>query len=81
MSEVIHSTRQYENNRAEQSHEATRLRELGMQRFKSVMQAQRFVKAHAAVANLFNLGGHLVSAGHYRNLRVSAFSEWSRAVA
>ena len=24
---------------------------------------------------------HLVSAGHYRNFRVSVFSEWSRAVA
>ena len=79
--ETIHSTKQYENNRAEQSHEATRVRERGMRRFKSVMQAQRFVTAHAAVANLFNLGRHLVSAGHYRNLRVRAFSEWSRAVA
>ena len=79
--ETIHSTEQYENNRAEQSHEATRVRERGMRRFKSVGQAQRFVKAHAAVSNLFNLGRHLVSAGHYRDLRVSAFSEWSKAVA
>jgi putative transposase len=45
------------------------------------LQAQRFVTAHAAVQNLFNLGRHLVRAEHYRNLRVSAFSEWSRAVA
>lgn len=36
---------------------------------------------HAAVSNLFNLGRHLVGAKHYRDLRVSAFSEWSRAVA
>ena len=28
--ETIHSTKQYENNRAEQSHEATRVRERGM---------------------------------------------------
>ena len=34
--EAIHSTQQYENNRAEQSHEATRVRERGMRRFKSV---------------------------------------------
>ena len=34
--ETIHSTKQYENNRAEQSHEATRVRERGMRRFKSV---------------------------------------------
>lgn len=32
--ETIHSTKQYENNRAEQSHEATRIRERGMRRFK-----------------------------------------------
>jgi putative transposase len=56
MPEVIHSTEQYENNRAEQSHEVTRVRERGMRRFKSVLQAQRFVTAHAAVQNLFNLG-------------------------
>ena len=37
--------------------------------------------AHAAVSNLFNLGRHLVRAQHYRDLRISAFSEWSRAVA
>ena len=78
---TIHSTEQYENNRAEESHEATRVRERGMRRFKSVRQAQRFVTAHAAVSNLFNLGRHLVRAQHYRDLRVSAFTEWERAVA
>ena len=77
---TIHSTQQYENNRAEQSHEATRVRERGMRRFKSIRQAQRFLAVHAAVSNLFNLGRHLVGADHYRNLRVSAFDEWSMAV-
>ena len=81
ISETIHSTGQYENNRAEQSHEATRVRERGMRKFKSVRQAQRFLGAQSAVANLFNLGRHLVRAQHYRDLRVSAFSEWSRVVA
>lgn len=79
--ETIRSTQQYESNRAEQSHEATRVRERGMRSFKSTMQAQRFLSAHAAVQNLFNLGRHLVRAEHYRNLRMSAFTEWSRAVA
>ena len=59
------------SNRAEQSHEATRVCERGMRRFKSVGQAQRFLGAHAAVSNL---GRHLVRAQHYRDLRVSAFS-------
>ena len=53
---VIHVTDRYANNRAEQSHEATRVRERGMRKFKSMRQAQRFVTAHAAVSNLFNLG-------------------------
>ena len=79
--ESIHSTKQYENNRAEQSHEATRVRERGMRRFKSTRQAQRFLGVHAAVSNLFNLGRHLVRAQHYRDLRVSAFGEWSSAIA
>ena len=81
IAETISSTQQYENNRAEQPHEATRVRERGMRRFKSMVQAQRFVTAHAAVYNLFNLGRHLLRAEHYRNLSVSAFNEWSRAVA
>jgi putative transposase len=78
--EAIHSTKQYENNRAEQSHEATRVRERGMRKFKSVKQAQRFLGVHAAVSNLFNLGRHLIKAEHYRNLRIGAFADWSRAV-
>jgi len=79
--ETIQSTKRYENNRVEQSHEATRVRERGMRRFKSTGQAQRFVGAHAAVSNLLNLGRHLVRVQHYRNLRNSALAEWSRVAA
>ncbi|WOJ98175.1 IS6 family transposase [Congregibacter brevis] len=78
--ETVHSTERYENNRAEQSREATRVRERGMRRFKSVGQAQRFLTAHAAVSSLFNLGRHLITAQHYRDLRIGAFAEWSRVV-
>jgi putative transposase len=78
---TTHSTEQYENNRAEQSHEASRVRERGMRQFKSISQAQRLVTAHAAVSNLFNMGRHLVRAHHYRDLRISAFADGSRAVA
>ena len=79
--EAIHDTSQYANNRAEQSHEPTRVRERGMRRFKSVGQAQRFLGTHAAVYNLFNLGRHLIRAEHYMNLRISAVAEWMRAAA
>jgi len=81
MPDAIHSTEQYANNRAEQSHESTRVRERGMRRFKSPKQAQLFLSAHAAVYNLFNLGRHLVMAEHYRSLRISALKEWKAVVA
>ena len=41
-------TDRYANNRAEQSHEATRFRERGIRRFKSTVQAQRFLGVHSA---------------------------------
>ncbi len=38
--ELIPDTSQYANNRAELSHQPTRVRERGMRRFKSIVQAQ-----------------------------------------
>lgn len=79
--DTIHNTSKYANNRAELSHQPTRVRERGMRRFKSASQAQRFLGIHAAVYNLFNLGRHLVSAEHYRKRRTDAFGQWTIAVA
>ena len=79
--DTIHDTSQYANNRAELSHQPTRFRERGMRRFKSVIQAQRFLGVHSAVYNLFNLGRHLISAKIYRLLRLRAFTSWKSAVA
>jgi len=79
--ETIHDTSQYANNRCELSHEPTRVRERGMRKFKSMEQAQRFLGAHAAVYNLFNLGRHLVSAENYRFFRQRAFATWEEAAA
>ncbi len=79
--EAIHDNSQYANNRAELSHQPTRVRERGMRKFKSLKHGQRFLNVHAAVYNLFNLGRHMVAANHYRDLRKSAFAEWSRAAA
>ncbi len=53
---AAHHSRRYANNRAELSHQPTRVRERGMRRFKSVFQVRRFVDVDAAVSNLFNLG-------------------------
>ena len=79
--DTIHDTSQYANNRAELSHQPTRVRERGMRRFKSIIQAQRFLGVHSVVYNLFNLGRHLTSARHYRIFRLRAFASWESAVA
>ncbi len=79
--DTIHDRSQYANNRAELSHQPTRVRERGMRNFKSLRHCQRFLSVHAAVYNLFNLARHLVAADHYSNLRTGAFSEWRRAAA
>lgn len=52
-----------------------------MRKSKSVRQAQQFLGVHAAASNVFNFGSHLVRADHDQNLKVSAFEEWSRAIA
>jgi putative transposase len=50
-----------------------------MRKFMSM--AQRFLNAHAAVYNLFNLGRHLVSAQNDRNFRLPGSVSWEKAVA
>ena len=81
ISDTVHDTSQYANNREELSHQPTRVRERGMRKFKSMAQAQRFLSAHAEVHNLFNLGRHLVSAKNYRVFRERAFVSWESVVA
>ena len=79
--DAIHDTSQYANNRAELSHQSTRVRERGMRKFKSMEQAQRFLGILSTVYNLFNLGRHLVSSKIYRLLRLRAFASWKIVVA
>ena len=77
MPSVVHSTQQYENNRAEVSHQPTRQREREMRRFKSAGHAQRFLSVHGLVQNLFRVGRHLLRSAHHRLLRSRAFAEWN----
>jgi len=79
MSLVPHCTDPYANNRAELSHEPTRLRERQMRRFKSMGQAQRFLSVHGVIGNQFRLGRHLLRSRHYREFRDRAFAEWQLA--
>jgi len=46
--------------------------------FVQTRRAQSFLNAHAMVYNLFNLGRHLVTADHYRDLRQDAFLSWEK---
>ena len=74
-------TDRYANNRAEQSHEATRFGERGIRRFKSTVQAHRFLGVPSAVYNLFNWGRHMVRARDYRDLRHRALVSWIQVTA
>ena len=76
MPSVAHRTGQYENNRAEVSHQPTRQRERQMRRFKSAAHAQRFLSVHGLVRNLFRVGRHLLRAAHHRLIRTRSFLVW-----
>ena len=81
MPSVEHRTAQYENNRAEVSHQPTRQRERQMRRFKSAGSAQRFLSVHGVILNLFNLGRHQPSSANHRLLREHSFKEWNAVTA
>ena len=68
-----------ENNRAENSHLAIRRRERKQQKFKSQGSAQRFLSAHAAIYNTFNLQPHLIRRATLRQFRAAAQQAWSEA--
>lgn len=74
--DVAHDSSQYANNRAELSHQPTRVRERGMRKFKSLEQANRFLSAHKEIYNLFSLGRHLMAARYYRGFRQRASASW-----
>ncbi len=65
------------NNRAENSHQPTRVREKVMRRFKSAGQAQRFLSAFSHIASHFRVRRHLLTAGRYREEMKSRIATWS----
>ena len=73
--EKVHSKARL-NNRAEQSHQPTRLRERRMQRFKSRDSAQRFLSAFGRFCNHFRLRRHLLSAAEYRTRLQARYQSW-----
>jgi putative transposase len=77
---VEHQQQQYGNNRAENSHQPTRLRERVMRRFKSPGHAQRFLSAFGIFASHFRVGRHLYRARGYRDVMRSRFALWEEAI-
>jgi putative transposase len=65
------------NNRAENSHQPTRLREKKMRRFKSAKQAQRFLSAFGPISGHFQPWRHRLSAQEYRVTLQSRFQTWN----
>ena len=72
---IRHEQGQRQNNRAENSHQPVRRRERKMQRFMLPGSAQRFLSAHAAVHNTFNLERHPVSRRTMKAFRTAATVE------
>ena len=68
------------NNRAENSHQPTRMRERCMRRFKSAKHAQKFLSIFGVIGSYFRVGRHLLKASHYRELMHRRFSGWADVV-
>ncbi len=74
---VEHMQGKRQNNRAENSHQPTRVREKVMRRFKSAGHAQRFLSAFSHISSHFRPGRHLYTAGGYREVMKLRFAAWS----
>jgi len=77
---VEHRQQKYQNNRAENSHEPTRLREKVMRRFKSAGHAQRFLSTFGLISSHFRVGRHLYSANGYRAIMRARFAVWEDVI-
>ena len=77
---VEHCRNKGQNNRAENSHQPTRLRERVMRRFKSSGHEQRFLSAFGIITSHFRVGRHLYSASGYRAVMKSRFAVWEETI-
>jgi putative transposase len=74
---VEHRQHKRLNNRAEHSHQPTRLREKKMRKFKSAKHVQRFLSAFGPIAGHFQPRRHRLSAGEYRATLQGRFQTWN----
>jgi putative transposase len=77
LASVEHRQSKYLNNRAENSHQPTRVRERAMKKFSSPGGAQRFLAAFSAISPHFRTRRHLLHAQEYRREMASRFSTWN----
>ena len=77
---VEHLQQKYQNNRAENSHQPTRLRERVIRRFKSAGHAQRFLSAFGTITSHFRVGRHLYRASGYREVMSLRFAAWKEVI-
>ena len=80
MPSVEHRQDKGQNNRAENSHQPTRLREKVMRRFKSAGHAQRFLSVFGIMTSFFRVGRHLHRANGYREVMKTRFAVWDEAI-
>jgi putative transposase len=80
MPSVKHLQHKYQNNRAENSHQPTRLRERVMRKFKSAEHAQRFLSAFGIITSHFRTGRHLCTVGAYRQIMKRRLAVWEEVV-
>ena len=71
-----HETGRWLNNRAENSHQPFRRRELAMAKFRSAKSPQKFASIHSSVHNHFNQERHLYNRQTFKLNRAAALAEW-----
>ncbi|OWY64082.1 IS6 family transposase [cyanobacterium TDX16] len=76
MKRVEHRQHKELNNRAENSHQPTRVRERRMRKFKSPGQAQRFLSALGPIRDHFHPKQHQLTAHRYRQLLRQRLEDW-----
>jgi putative transposase len=74
---VEHRQHKRLNNRAENSHQPTRLREKKMRKFKSAKHAQRFLSAFGPISSHFQPRRHRLGAREYHAILQHRFQAWN----
>tara|TARA_R110000787_G_scaffold9886_6_gene34191 strand:+ start:722 stop:1417 length:696 start_codon:yes stop_codon:yes gene_type:complete len=69
------------NNRAENSHQPFRRREVAMSKFRDAKTLQKFASAHASIFNHFNFDRHLIPREIFKQNRSAALAEWRQIAA